>query len=435
MTHDEGRPGGEPGPEGAPSPGPWAVPGGGGTTPPPQGPAAPPPGFAPPGPAAPPGFAPPGGHAPPGGYPPPGSPPPPPGGYPGHGAPGWGWGPPPVPRPGIIALRPLTLGDIFNGAFTYIRGNPRTVLGIAVLLSAVIALLPSIGSGSMLNDIDRVTAQVDGGGSADAFPFSIGTLVLNAAGLVVQFVGAAVLSGVLAAVVGMAVLGQRPTIREAFTWFAPRTGAVLGVAGLLLLMGVGWFVLFFGALIGGVYVAVEIEPWIGVPIMLGGMLLTVVLGVWVYVRTALAMPAAVLERMGAGRALARSWRLTQRSWWRTFGILLLASLVTQMVASVLATPFSLGGTLGMTLIPDPALAAVVYGATIFLGAVIGGAVTSPFLSGVTGLLYVDLRMRREALDLRLQAAAQEGRGIGPEVYLPEQPSAPPAAGAPGAAPW
>lgn len=426
MTHDEGRPGGEPGPEGAPSPGPWAVPGGGGT-PPPQGPAAPP------------GFAPPGGYGPPGpaaqpGFAPPGGPPPPPGGYPGHGAPGWGWGPPPVPRPGIIALRPLTLGDIFNGAFSYIRGNPRTVMGIAVLLSAVIALLPSIGSGSMLNDIDRVTAQVDAGGASDAFPFSIGTLVLNAGGIVVQFVGAAVLAGVLAAVVGMAVLGQRPTIREAFAWFAPRTGAVLGVAGLLLLMGVGWFVLFFGALIGGVYVAVEIEPAVGVPIVLGGMLLTIVLGVWVYVRTALAMPAAVLERMGAGRALARSWRLTRRSWWRTFGILLLASLVTQLVAGVLATPFSLGGTLGMALIPDTTLAAVVYAAAIFLGAVVGGAVTSPFLSGVTGLLYVDLRMRREALDLRLQAAAQEGHGIGPEVYLPE-PAGPPAAGHAGAAQW
>ncbi|MDA2806004.1 glycerophosphoryl diester phosphodiesterase membrane domain-containing protein [Nocardiopsis suaedae] len=356
-----------------------------------------------------------------------------------------------MPRPGIIALRPLTLGDIFNGAFSYIRGNPRTVMGIAVMLSAVIALLPSIGSGSMLNDIDRVTAQVDAGTSADtAFPFSVGTLALNAAGLVVQFVGAAVLAGVLAAVIGMAVLGQRPTVREAFTWFAPRTGAVLGVAGLLLLMGVGWFVLFFGALIGGVFLAVEADPAIGVPVLLGGMLLTAVLGVWVYVRTALAMPAAVLERMGAGRALARSWRLTQRSWWRTFGILLLASLVTQMVASVLATPFSIGGALGMALIPDASLAAVVYAATIFLGAVLGGAVTSPFLSGVTGLLYVDLRMRREALDLRLQAAAQEGRGIGPEVYLPEPPPAPPAppneppnappagppgGGAPGAAPW
>lgn len=439
MTHDDGRPGGDPGPGQTPPPGPWAVPGGG-AAPPPQdhGPAPSGPGFAPPQ-GPPPGHGP--GYAPPGGSPPPPGGHPPHGGYGGYGAPGWG--PPPVPRPGIIALRPLTLGDIFNGAFSYIRGNPKTVLGLAVLLSAVVSLLPSVSNGTLLNDMERFTAQVESGGPSDAvFPFSATTLALNAGGVVVQFVGTAVLSGVLATVIGMAVLGRRPTMREAFAWFAPRTGAVLGVAGLLVLMSIGWFVLFFGVLVGGVFLAVEVDPWLGVPLLLGGLLLTAVLGVWIYVRVALAMPAAVLERVGAGRALARSWRLTTGSWWRTFGILILASIVTSMVAGILATPFSLGGTLAMVAVTDTALAAVLYAAAIFLGSVLGGAITSPFLSGVTGLLYVDLRMRREALDLRLQTAAQQGAAIGPEVYLPDAPAAPPTAPpapgtppAPGAQPW
>ena len=34
------------------------------------------------------------------------------------------------------------------------------------------------------------------------------------------------------------------------------------------------------------------------------------------------------------------------------------------------------------------------------------------------LLYIDLRMRREGLDLHLHQIAQRGQAVGPEVYLP-----------------
>ena len=74
----------------------------------------PPPGYLPSG-YPPPGYLPPS-YPPPGyGYPPPGYPPPgyPPPGYQ-FGHPGY----PPQPmalQPGVIPLRPLTLGDIFNG--------------------------------------------------------------------------------------------------------------------------------------------------------------------------------------------------------------------------------------------------------------------------------------------------------------------------------
>ncbi|WP_017593433.1 glycerophosphoryl diester phosphodiesterase membrane domain-containing protein [Nocardiopsis potens] len=439
MTHEDGRGAGRP--EGGdrpeeerPAAGGWAAPGGGA-----PGPGAPRPSFAPPGQEAPqeppaaqdpasgaPGWAAPGGA---------------PGGAPRQeGAPQWqaapqwqqqAWGPPPPPRPGIVSLRPLLLGDILNGAFGYIRGNPKTVLGLAAMLSAVIALLPSFGMGSLLNDIDRFDAQVASGASpGDAFPFSGGTLGLLAAGMLVQFVGAAVLSGVLATVIGMAVLGRRLGIREAFAAVAPRIGAVLGVAGLLALLGAAWMALAVGALFGGILIiaASPDSAPLGVGAILLGWTVLGLLAAWIYVRTSLAMPVTVLERIGPGRALARSWRLTRGSWWRVFLILLLTTLITSMVAQVVTVPFSVVGAVAMVLLEGTALAAILYGASIFLGSVLGGAITAPFASGVTGLLYVDLRMRREGLDLRLQAAAQEGREIGPEVYLAEPA---PGAAAPG----
>ncbi len=54
----------------------------------------------------------------------------------------------PLIKPGIIALRPLNLSDIFNGAFGYIRANPKTTLGVAtivVVIAQLLALLLQFG--------------------------------------------------------------------------------------------------------------------------------------------------------------------------------------------------------------------------------------------------------------------------------------------------
>src|SRR5690349_16778061 len=110
------------------SDGPWVAPGS--TPPPDQGP--PPTSFPPAAPAQTPGSA-----APPPGYaaPPPGYAAPPPG----YAAPPPGPGFPSVAglefRPGIIPLRPLTMGDLYGAVTKAIRGNVAATIGLAVLTS------------------------------------------------------------------------------------------------------------------------------------------------------------------------------------------------------------------------------------------------------------------------------------------------------------
>jgi hypothetical protein len=41
-----------------------------------------------------------------------------------------------------------------------------------------------------------------------------------------------------------------------------------------------------------------------------------------------------------------------------------------------------------------------------IGTVVGATLTTPFQAGVTGLLYIDQRMRREGFDAELQRAAR-----------------------------
>jgi len=110
------------------------------------------------------------------------------------------------------------------------------------------------------------------------------------------------------------------------------------------------------------------------------------------------------------RALARSWRLVRGSFWRVLGITLLAGLIVVVTAGVLQIPFSLLAALaggGNSLLP--AIGGNVAGILISaVGGVVAGAVARPISAGVAVLLYVDLRMRREGLDLVLQTAASGG---------------------------
>lgn len=45
-----------------------------------------------------------------------------------------GWAPPQLaPKPGIIPLRPLTLGEIWSGVMTAVPGNPTATIGLALV--------------------------------------------------------------------------------------------------------------------------------------------------------------------------------------------------------------------------------------------------------------------------------------------------------------
>ena len=109
-------------------------------------------------------------------------------------------------------------------------------------------------------------------------------------------------------------------------------------------------------------------------------------------------------------ALARSWRLVRRSFWRVLGILLLASIVVSVAAPSCSFPFSLLRRTPVVRAASsgyrkPLGAAVIIGG---VGTIVAGTVTRPISAAVTVLLYVDMRIRKEGLDLALRTAAGGG---------------------------
>ena len=160
----------------------------------------------------------------------------------GAGSP-WGqqapWGPPPpAPKPGIVPLRPLGVGELLDGALSLIRSNPRTVLGLAAVISAVSALLQTVGlwfslqflevaepvAGSTEVDVTAELTSLVSGGIAQLVPALVaGFLQVLASGLFIVLVGAA-------------VLGRRLDAGQTWASLRPR---MLPLVGVTLLIGLG----------------------------------------------------------------------------------------------------------------------------------------------------------------------------------------------------
>ncbi len=117
-------------------------------------------------------------------------------------------------------------------------------------------------------------------------------------------------------------------------------------------------------------------------------------------KLAVAPSALILEELGVGEAIRRSFELSRSSFLRYFGVYILAA--------VLGAGFSLGLTAGdypllweqlvdSTGIPEP----VFNGLIIVLSSVFSGVVTAINAVAITAY-YLDSRIRREGLDLEMR---------------------------------
>ncbi|MFJ8195288.1 glycerophosphoryl diester phosphodiesterase membrane domain-containing protein [Streptomyces sp. NPDC096152] len=397
-----------------PPPGQWSAPTGTpapGATPPPP----------PPGPGwggTPPAGGGQGGHGGPGGYGHGGYGGPAPGGYGGPGgyaAWGGGWGgPPPAAKPGVIPLRPLGVGEILDGAVSTMRTYWRTVLGISLVVAVVTEILVILLQRFALDQSAGTQVLNDPNATPHELLGAMRDTMLGSGLLfVVSMIGTVLATALLTTVTSRAVLGKPVTAGEAWRDARPQVPRLFGLILLLLLIGAT--VIGVGAL-PGILVAVAGSPAAGFGLAVLGSLGAAVVALWLAVRFALASPALMLEKQGIVKAMSRSAKLVRGSWWRVCGIQSLAVLIASIISAIVVIPFTLiasafggdgvGGLLNGT---------VEFGWTYLLisgvGAVIGSTITLPISAGVTVLLYIDQRIRREALDLELaRAAGVQGYG-------------------------
>lgn len=345
------------------------------------------------------------------------------------------WTPP--PKPGLLPLRPLGFGALLWAPFRTLRRNPAPTFGSGL----VVQLVSGVATAAVFVPFLFVTfTRLESATETDADAILSGTvgglLLLMLVPTAISIVASAFLQGVMVIEVATGTLGDRLGFaalwRRAAKRIWPLIGWTLLVAAVLL---VALALLFVIVLLAGSISPVGVAVGIGVAILLGVGL--AVLGAWLGVKLALVPSVIVLERAGIRAAMARSWRLTDGFYWRTFGTLILVAVILNVAASVVVQPVSLVGTL-LAVVVDPTgtgaattIMIIVTVVTVILSLLIG-SITAVVQAALIAVVYIDLRMRKEGLDLELERhveAVGAGLPVG-DPYLPPAGGAP-AARAPG----
>lgn len=348
------------------------------------------------------------------------------GSYPSGGAyPGAGYGPGSngaanfyVYKPGIIPLRPLSIGDIYQGAFAAIKTNTRTMFGFTAALLGVVLVI-SIATNYAIINLVLPNYLSPNSPYATAF-ISLSGSFSQLGGSLLQVLATVLLSGLIVVAVSRSVLGRVASSKEVWertkSKFLPLIGLNIItsiISGLMMIIGI---VVFFVLLASAASTAeTETELFQNLGISLVGLLIlmlaSVLVSSYLSIKFSVAPPAMVLENLGVFAALGRSWRLTRGNFWRLLGINILTAIITFMVASIfLGITEALGAIFVVvgSSSPEDILASLntIYILTMVMST-IAQLLILPFTSSVNALLYIDLRMRKEGLDVELRNAVAE----------------------------
>jgi hypothetical protein len=151
-----------------------------------------------------------------------------------------------------------------------------------------------------------------------------------------------------------------------------------------------------------------------------GVVLCLAPGIWLWGTWAVAVPAMMVERTTVRGALRRSRTLVAGTFWRVWGIRALGWIIATVVGAMIGVPFAIAGlVVDGNVFSAHASSGHLPAAFLVLtalGSAISASFTAPVRAGIDALLYVDLRMRREGLDIALQQAlAQPAAPVPPRT--------------------
>ena len=295
-------------------------------------------------------------------------------------------------------LRPLTLGELLDRAWNLYRHH--------LLLFVGILAIPSIAMLIMSIVMQRLQPELPAPDAAEAVDPAqmIGAFVWMGAGAVVlgivYWISYAIALGATTTAVAELYRGRVPSISGSYDGVRGRWGRL---AWLILLL----FLRIFGAtflllVIAGFTIGLlaVFSPVAGA---LAGMLLfaaAFAVFVWMALRYAVCVPPAVLEDRTASRALARSVALTSGALGRVLVLMLFTAIVAYAGFALTQGPFIVAAMMAG---PETSTAFWLNMAGVVAGS-IAGAFTGPLPIIAMSVLYYDLRIRKEGLDLELMIA-------------------------------
>lgn len=314
------------------------------------------------------------------------------------------------PKPGIIPLRPLLFGEVLDGSFQAIRRNAKAMLGAGLLAQSLSAILAAVLTGVFATSSGSIEAWARTASNTDIASLGFGLMATFVLLSILSVFITVVLQGAMVVPVARSVLNQPTGFRRMLSLARPRFGSLIRLAALLVAAVLATAIVFVAVVVLLFSNVRGAGALLVIPLMLAfgaGFL-------WVAVKLMVAPAAVVIEELGAFAGLRRSWKLTRGNGWRIFGITLVVGILVAVITQVVLIPASILPTVLSGVVSphggsgqEATLAVAVGIFTAVVGALVG-AVGYAFQTSVMALLYMDLRMRRDGLDIALLHQLENG---------------------------
>jgi hypothetical protein len=258
-------------------------------------------------------------------------------------------------------MRPLEIGDLLDETFRMYRRHFLLFGGISVILSIPSAALFGLALSSLSSLMRQTNSQ------APDLGFMTPLLAGFAGGLLVNLLFLPFSMGAITYAACESALGRPVTAGGVLSGVLRRYSSLLGY----------WLLFVVSFYVSLILCIVPVALW-----------------AWIFVGWIVVTPAMFVENIGLGAAFGRSWRLVEGRWWRTFLVLFLIAIIWYIAQFALGAFLQLGQLL-LQLVISRFIALAISSAT---GQVVA-AVVNPILQIAVVLVYFDLRVRKEGLDL------------------------------------
>jgi membrane-anchored glycerophosphoryl diester phosphodiesterase (GDPDase) len=296
-----------------------------------------------------------------------------------------------------IRLRPLEIGDVLDETFRVYKQSfvqVITVMAIVVVPSALLSLIATllligVGVGASQGAFEGLTPEIGmaalGAGIGVAFIMVLVAIVTSLAQLVA--------AGVVVRVASNTILGRPTAIGDAYREALGRFGRLLGVSVCI-----------------SVPLMLLVVTCIGIPV-----------AVFVGLGWSLVFQAIVLEGEGIFDAMRRSWGLVDGHRWRLLACFVLIGLIQWLLLSI---PSGVIGVVTAAVVGVSGNSVIAQGIMQIVQTIFQAAAQTLFtpVGYITAtLIYYDLLVRKEALDLQQRLPGVE---IAQAPGYPQYPQAP-----------
>jgi hypothetical protein len=259
-----------------------------------------------------------------------------------------------------MPLRPMTAADILDGAIAVIKAAPRSVFLIAATFVLPLELVTAWVQRDSLADrglAGAFSAATSSSGSSDNAFTAGGVALIIASGLVLSLI-----AGAVAHLLSSWYADRSPSVAEALKASLRRAPALI----------VAWFIVHLAEAASAL--ALLIPALFVMPLFL------------------VVAPAIVIEGLGPWAGVRRSVQLTRVRYGAVLGVSILIAIVSTLLTVALSGLSLVFSFFSWGWIVD----------VICRGA--SSLVTEPFVAAAATLVYLDLRVRAEGLDLELGIA-------------------------------